>query len=341
MNIPTNKAETFLSRTDLCSMKEAVDYAKKSDKNYDIWKVVFERSDFQEYILKTLSPTDAFIYVKELDEFYIWNDIWKAILERSDVQNYLLITLSLLEAVDYAKTCGDWQIWEIVINRNDLQEYLLKTISPVEAIAYSKNINNFRIWEIVFRRTDITPKEVIACAKEIKYEYEIWETIFNRSDIKEYILETLSPIEVIAYAKEINYWRIWGFIFEKRANLPIKETVLAYSKRGKQKGYGSDFDHWHVLAYGVNQMAKYLLETLSSTEALNFAKEINCWNIWKIVLYRNDISLEEAITCAKDIKHKEVWKTVLGRKDISNAEAITYAKEIDDPQVWEMVLEKK
>lgn len=341
MNIPEKNAEQFLSRTDLCSKEEAIDYAKKSGINHKVWGAVFTRSDVLEYILKTLSVREVITFVMKMDRIYSFNEMWKPILGRKDLQEYLSKTLPHFDAVDYAKTCDHWRIWEIVAVRNDLLEYLLKTLSPVDAILYAKKINNFYLFAIVLSRTDIAPREVIACAKEVKYDNSIWEIVFNRKDVEEYLLNTLSPLEAIEYAKEINYWRVWNFIFEKKKDLPFKEAVVAYSTKEIQKGYGGDFDSLGQLQFGVNRMWHYLEDTLSLAEAIAFAKEVKHPDVWKVVLQRKDITAEESITHAKEIINKDIWEIVLKRDDISKERAIACAKEIDDPKVWDIVLEKK
>ena len=341
MNIPENNAEQFLSRTDLCSKDEAINYAKKTGINYKIWDTVFKRNDVLEYILKTLSVTEVITFVMKMDRIYTFSEMWKPVLGRKDLQEYLSKTLSVVDAINYAKTCDHWRIWEIVVKRDDLKKYLLKTLSPADVVVYAKEINNFYLWLIVVSRTDIVPREVIACAKEVEYNKAIWDIIFNRKDVEEYLLKTLSPLEAIEYAKEVNYWRVWNFIFEKKQDLPLKEAVITYSKKEVQRGYGGDFDSLSSLKYGVNKMAEFLLKTFSLAEVITFAKEVNCISVWETMLLREDIVSKEAITFAKIIGNKEVWRVVLERKDVSKEEAIVYAKEIDDSRIWKIVLEKK
>ena len=339
MNIPKGNSELFLSRTDLCSMEEAIDYAKKVGNDYSTWTAVLKRSDFQNYIRETLSMKDAVLYAKEIEKLYC-QDIWKPVVERIDVLEYLSKTLTSTEAISYAKDCEDWRVWEIVMKRDDITDYLLKTLSSIEAVKYANNINYSSIWQIVLSRVDITHREVISYAKEIKYDDKIWTVIFNRDDVKDYLLKTLSPLEAIEYAKEVNYFRIWGFLFGKRNDLPFKESIIAYSKREKQKGYSGNMEYWGNIEFGANGVRNYF-KTINPKEIISFAKEVNCLMVWQAALALQKVPSKEAISYAKEIMSKSLWESVLKRKDISKEEAIALAKEIDDSDLWDIVLKKE
>jgi hypothetical protein len=224
MNIPRDKAKEILSQTDLCTKEEAFEYAKKCGMNHDIWKAVLNRSDMREYLTKTLSVNEAIVYARDTENLECWRYIWNTVLEREDVQEYLLRTLSPLEAVEYAKIARDWKVWEMIINRPDVIEYFTVTLTPSDAADIARRLTSIYIWLLILHREDITAVEALAFGKETKWYYDckIWDTLFERKDVQDYLLNTVA-LEILAYAKEINYWRIWSYIFRQRADLPFKK----------------------------------------------------------------------------------------------------------------------
>ncbi len=342
MNIPRSGAKEMLSRTDLCSREEAFEYAKKSDMNHDIWKAVVNRSDVQEYLKITLSVTEAIAFARTTEHQEVYRYIWKTVLDREDVQEYLLRTLSPVEAVEYASKVSDWRVWEIIIARLDVREYFSTTLTPSEAGGFGKRLKSIELWLLILHRTDITPVEALSFGKETKWYYDckVWDTLFARKDVQEYLLRT-PPLEILEYAKTINYWRIWGQIFNERGDMPFKESLLAYKARGIEPDYyGAGIDQVSSLIIGKGNMSDYLYKTLSPVEAITFAKEVDMPHVWKWVFMREDLPQEEAIAVAKEVNQKAAWESLLARKSISKADAITYAKEIDDEQVWKVVFEK-
>jgi hypothetical protein len=342
MNIPRDKAKEMLSRTDLCSREEAFEYAKKSAMNHDIWKAVVDRSDVQEYLQKTLSITEAIAFARDIEHQEVYRYIWKTVLGREDVEEYLSKILSITDGVEYANEIGDWKVWEIIIARPDVTEYFSTTLTPSEAADFAKRLSSTYLWQLILHRTDITPVEALSFGKETKWYYDgkIWDTIFARKDVQEYLLKT-PPLEILEYAKTINYWRIWGEIFKERADMPFKESILAYKARTIEEGYyGSNIDKISSLGFGKSRMSDYLYKTLSPAEALAFAKEMDVSYVWEWVFMREDLPQEEALAVAKEINQTAAWKSLLARKSISKTDAIAYAKEIDDEQVWKVVFEK-
>ncbi len=339
MNIEKHNAVKALKLTDLVSMEEAINYAKIFNDS-QIWESVFGRSDFKKYLFQTLSVTEAISFASTVRCYIAHCDIMRSVLEQSNVQEYLLKTLSPPEAIAYANKVSDWQVWDIIIDRKDVREYLLKTLSSQEALDYGKEINEWPVWVIIFTRTDIDPETVITYATEVTYNNKIWETIFGRSDVVEYLLTNLSPSEVIDFALRVNYWRIWNYIFDNRRDLPLKKTMIKYSQREPQSGYGSDYEHFGNFEFGPHGLWRHLKEELLPEEALNFAKEVNYWKTWELVLSRIDIPFDSAVTHAKEISNQKVWGAVLSRSDISSAQALAWAKEIGNDHLWNTILSK-
>ncbi len=346
MDIPKTGTLSFLSRTDLCTKKEAVTYAGTlNPRSYSVWEAVFNREDYQKDIRENFSVKKALYYSKYLEPIDIWSETWKVVLKRADVKEFLLRTLTPTEAIAFAKRFGSWRIWEIIMERGDVGEYLLTTLAPAEVIAYAQKIGNRYLWKTVLQRKDISPTEIITetvAFSKVDYDSDIWEVVFQRVDVQEYLLATLSVDEVISYASEINYWRVWSFIFQKRENLPLKETILAYKNRSVQWFYyGADIDQVVSLILGINKLDRYLLRILSPAEAVKFSQEVDHYEVWKWILMRKDILPDEALSYAKGVNHWKVWTTVLERDDVSKEIVITYAKETGNADLLGKALEKK
>jgi len=337
-NLPPSKAVGYIADTSFCSIEEAVEYVKTLKAGaYDVWKAIFNRDDFKNHILKNLSITDSISYANKLAPHCVWvSDVWQLIVERPDLKEYLLTTLSPKEAVEYAKESDSHWIWKMVIERSDVTSYLTTGISASEAVEYAKKIKETDIWVIVLQRADIDPKSALGYGIRARYDDKIWGyTLFKREDVKEFLLEKLSIAEVLSYLEEVNYWRIWGFIFQKRNDLPVKEAVELFRKleggRAKaEKDYGID-------AF----LMKQFWHTLSKEEAFTLAKELNYPRLWKMLFIRTGISKGEALEMAEKENNIDIWKGVLYREDISEKEASGYAGKLNDSELWQIIYNKK
>ncbi len=335
--LPCNAAY-YLGLESFCSAEDSLEYAeKKLDRfgGYDAWMAIFKRRDFQKLILEDLSVTDAIQFARRIDNRCVWSsDVWKPVLDREDTKTFLLKTLSPIKAIIYAKKSYSHRVWSMVIKREDIKTYLTTTIPLDKALSCAQKMYNADIWAIVLARTDLDPVNALSQGISAPYDNKLWKhTLFKRDDVRKYLIE-MPLAELLVYVAKVNYWRVWGFIFEERKDLPFKEIVLLYketAENGEHKGYGVDL-------YIINTIHS---GKLSKEDAIVLAKEVNYHRVWESLFIKSDISKTEALVIAQEENNLDVWKGVLRREDISRGEAISYAKKINDDEIWKVVFEKK
>lgn len=338
-SLPLSNADHYLGLESFCSVEDALEYAEKKLDRYGghpFWMAIFKRRDFQKLILEDLSVRDAIQFARRIDGRCVWSsDVWKLVMGREDTKTFLLKTLSPIKAIIYAKNSYSHWVWSMVIEREDIKTYLTITIPLDKAISCAKKIREIDIWAIILTRTDLDPVNALNQGITAPYDDKLWgQTLFKRDDVRKYLLE-MPLAELLVYVAKVNYWRVWGFIFEERKDLPFKEIICLFKKTEESRVGSKDYGVGSYIG-GIIHFGK-----LSKEDATALAKEVNYRRVWEYLLIRSDISKSEALAMAQEENNPDVWKGVLRREDISRGEATSYAEKINDDEVWKVVLEKR
>jgi hypothetical protein len=266
------------------SANEAILYAQKQS-NWCIWKIVLKRYD--------IKPPEALKYATQID----FQDVWSIVLNRRDVKKYLIKTLKPLDAYVYLEKISDINLWEIFLARSDIKiadaiEYARKfesdirkftelvmvivarpDISSEDSLILAEKNNVFDIWRIVLKHPDIKIADAIEYANKFKPNVRgLLQVIFARPD--------MNPDEAVIYAEKENNWPIWEIILTHPNTTPL--TVIKYLSRVPY------FDRQDKLLKRPD-VKKYIISTLTLTQAIVLAEESKNSKIWEILLKRSDL----------------------------------------------------
>ncbi len=332
-NLSSFHADKVICLDSFCTIEEALEYAEKKLDPYGgrhVWMAIFGRRDFQKLIRKDLSVDEAIKLAQRIENRCVWYDeVSNVVMGREDTKKFLLETLSPIKAIIYGiRSHCDW-IWRVVKEREDVKTYLT-TIPLDKALSCAKKFSNIDIWAIFLTRSDLTPPEAIGLGISAPYDNKLWEyTLFKRDDVRKHLLEM--PLdELLPYLAKVNYWRVWGFIFDERKDLPFKEIVLLYKEatvNNKPEGYGIGLYIHHIICS----------KTRSKEEVIALAKEVDYYKVWECLFVRSDFSKEEAISMAQEENTIEAWKGALLREDVSMVQAISYAEKLNNDKIWKIV----
>ena len=89
------------------------------------------------------------------------------------------------------------------------------------------------------------------------------------------------------------------------------------------------------------------LKNIQLADAMVWGSKIDNWNVWKIILGREDVTFDDALRCAEEQQDSKVWQIVLERVDIQNYlnnipvnDAIDYVKKYTSYAVGEFIFKR-
>lgn len=294
MEICRNVAK-YLTNPKFFAVSEAIDYAQKSG-DIDDWEKVLGRKD--------LDPIVAFDYALTLKRV----KIWKVVAAREDIP--------LASIWNIGKELRSIPLWEVIISRSDVNFQMALEVT----LTYSDHNN---LWAITLMNKGAEVATILKKAREIN-DAEVWSSVLSMPTIVSYF-EKMELPEILPYLEDCDDLILWGIVMSKNGWI-LPKNIILYAKKAVSH------EVWE-LVLAKEEVIKYL-RALKPASLVSLAIEINCWELWSMVLRRIDISPKKVLECLKYVKEEKVWDMVFRREDVN-----TYLSKLNPKNIWLLAVE--